>query len=354
MATRENNVFSKKITLFSIIYSLEIVYFHCNLSNWGEKGLPKPQGILEQTTFFVDNYVTVAVSFALTYFFFVSAYLLFYNLKWKNMLSKLWRRVKSLVLPLIIWNLVGYLIINCVLDRNPLNISEVIVGIYKGSFCGGTWFVGTLLTYLLLIVPIYVIMQIPVLSEIVVLFLFVQINYGIFDIPILRQSLGMFTLDAHFVAYMFGAYLALRWKQLLQCEQYKLGIKIIAAVMWLFSVLISIYEIDLIINPILLLLHPLMVWIMIPNKLVEKDLRKYNFSFMLFLLNMMVLKMISLFLTKFGILDRIVDFSQNKWANCLLVRFCMGTVIIAIIVGVFAVIRKRIPKVYNVIAGGRL
>lgn len=98
MAAANNTYFPKKISLLNVIATFMIVVLHAETPLRFGKDLS-----LEATPFVYSIYTLVQVAVPL--FFFISGLLFFYNCEWNDIPKKLFRRIFSLLLPFIIWNL---------------------------------------------------------------------------------------------------------------------------------------------------------------------------------------------------------------------------------------------------------
>lgn len=95
--SERNSYFSKKVVLLNVIATVLIVLLHAETPvRWGQN--------LDLQTYPFIWIVFTLTQFAVPLFFFISALLFYRNCEWRDIPTKLYRRIFSLVIPFIIWN----------------------------------------------------------------------------------------------------------------------------------------------------------------------------------------------------------------------------------------------------------
>jgi len=102
-----DNRISKKLTFFSFFFSLGMVVYH-SLGPIGAGRIVCKSAVEECLATGVNNIRGVWGSTAMYYFFFTSAFLLYYNIDESNWKRKVSSRVVSLGIPYLVWNLPFY------------------------------------------------------------------------------------------------------------------------------------------------------------------------------------------------------------------------------------------------------
>ena len=115
----KNSYFSKKVVFLNVVATILIVLLHSETPvRWGQElGL--------QTYPFIWAVYTLA-QVAVPLFFFISALLFYRNCEWKDIPTKLYRRIFSLVIPFLIWN-VFFVAVYWALQRIPFTASRMVI-----------------------------------------------------------------------------------------------------------------------------------------------------------------------------------------------------------------------------------
>ena len=102
----DNVLFSKKIRVFSFIFAAGMIGYHANATViW--KNILLTDSMRDTIFSILDKILTSMGSLGVTFFFIKSAFLLYYNLNRDNMKGKIIRRLKTLGIPFLIWNVLG-------------------------------------------------------------------------------------------------------------------------------------------------------------------------------------------------------------------------------------------------------
>lgn len=215
---------SNKIKYVSYVLSIFIVIRHTtNIANYNLSGAFAN----------IQNYIaTFAVSVAIPLFFAISGYLFFKNYDPKRFLEKWKRRIFTLVIPYLVWNLLGYLAVfipSCIpaLASHMNNVvtfsfTDFLLTLLYGEGAVGvivTWFMRNLIIYSILAPAFYFLLKNRYAGIATLAALFVA---GVF-VPYVN---GYCMYASYF---FFGSYFALNFKNAAE-KRYLLPAKIISVI----------------------------------------------------------------------------------------------------------------------------
>ncbi|MBR3885429.1 MAG: acyltransferase [Clostridia bacterium] len=131
-----NKKFSNKLTIFNFIFTLVICVYHFPLWKYGANS----------TYSFIREKIAYA---AMALFFLMSGFLLYQGINSKeDGIKKFQKRLYSLLIPYLIWNIVSIIFKNVLVDRiYPLSFVFLINAFLTGPSNGPIWYL--LVTYLL-------------------------------------------------------------------------------------------------------------------------------------------------------------------------------------------------------------
>jgi len=194
--------FWNKITIISFACSLMVIYTHAfNLETYGIK-----DGLIYNIEIITNTFNTNAVPF----FFAISGLLFFRNFQMNDIRIKYKKRVKTILIPYIIWCIIYYLFNVVVTNANiffnianvkpvELSISELINWLWNTEYYT-LWFLKNLIIFIALSPIEYFVLKnrkkIPmgIFSFVVAFFIIDAINVRILD---------------GFIFYLFGAYIGI-------------------------------------------------------------------------------------------------------------------------------------------------
>lgn len=217
-----NQSASEKFRWMSFWCSICIAFLHLSAS------------INPETTPQISYYQNLAVP-AMSYFFFSSAYFRYRNFDRSDYLPKLKKRIKSLLIPYICWNIIGYIV--CVaMDFVPFSFSGLVkmfifvyipgIELVHEPIIGALWFVIRLLTYEIALPFFYEIIKKKYrfyicIAVIIPLVCILHVNY---------YSFLYWT-----PVYLAGAFLAFHYKekleQRLDTSKYSTGLKLLGTIL---------------------------------------------------------------------------------------------------------------------------
>lgn len=130
-----NKFLSSKFKILSFYFTVAFVLYHAQYHP-----LLVNDGFDSFIYYRTLNLIILFSDVAMAYFFQTSAYLLYVNLTEENFGEKMKRRVKSLLIPFVIWNVLGLLKV-CVTDGIPRSKMTYITHFSIDPFDGPMWYV---------------------------------------------------------------------------------------------------------------------------------------------------------------------------------------------------------------------
>ena len=153
-----NNETSEKITTFSFFGNLLIFFHHANLLDY------YPEKITPLSVALMTICSKLAIP-AMSWFFFISGYLFFRNLTLGTIVRKLRTRIRTVVVPFVIWNIFG-VGLKCVkgVDVFSGGILDLIYNNFFFEFGGSCangplWYMFRLMEFALITPLIYLIIR---------------------------------------------------------------------------------------------------------------------------------------------------------------------------------------------------
>lgn len=347
--TEPNKHFSEKITWLSFIMSVFVMYIHANnLNNTG----------LAYTRKSFDYNITMLLGgaiggIAVPFFFMMSGYWyfrfdIFKKSAVKTILFKLKTRVKSLLIPYLLWNTLGMLFYMCI-TRIPfiskmMNVSEIIPitvkTLFKGVFCHAYYFPFWYLQNLILLTaltPLFLyILRKKKLVELIII-LFVVLNFFDFSIPLLQLSSILF--------FLLGSYFSVYHKNVFE-KRYTKKEGFIAGGVLLFRIIVYMYvpNNDIGINSLMLFVSVISLHVAIDfiDKYKLTWFKKQ--SFFIYASHIIPVTVIMKILSKIstGDCSASIAYLMTPWIALFIIYIAAK------------IVNKLMPKCYQVLCGGRM
>ena len=341
---------SNKIKYFTFIFTLLIVVYHAR----GEFRSAYASIALFQD-YLVELY-SLFGHFAMAFFFMTTGYLLYNNLTKDNACEKIKRRVKSLLIPFIIWNVI-FMIAEIVILHRPINgIYDLLIGFSFFPYDGPLWYVFAIFVLSLLATLIIRITDKRIHKAIVIIISLVSlfIYFYFYTTISVSESKEFITwivrFCGYFPCYLVGSYIGLFHKESIEktiCNKYKTIIKVLLIVCTIIWVIIidSLYF-----KEILTIASPILLWLIFDGEFFEKPLSEYvKNSFIIYASHGIVVS----FVTKF-IEPKLISTSNLSLAFVLLQPYlCAFVVYILCYIGVLLLSKFGLSKVVNIISGNR-
>lgn len=335
---------SYKISFTNILLAFLIVILHSNCEKtigWRNDGML----FAKLLKCFVDCLNGIG-HIAVPLFYIISAYLFYYNIKSsKDIYSKIKKRVKTLFVPYILWNVlfvfVFWVILNSPFSKymNMENDLDSLYNIMKAilnSEKTPLWFIRNLLFYVMLSPIIY---NISRYSFIIIL----SILGGMFASFVFKAS--YFSPLYWFPIYMLGVLFTKRDFEMFFQKSYT------SLVVWVFTILFFSFLLYLYVVYDMTYLYrfvaPICFWVLLDYVLmrIRFDKKKYwNYSFFIYCVHFFIINVFQ------KILYMMLG---NSNLSYLCIYMVTPIVVIPICIVVAKKCENRIPKVYSILTGGR-
>lgn len=342
--------FHKKVTVVSFLMQLGVVMVHLNTGQHFELN---PSGtfsdqICEWIYKLCFDGGTVSVSF----FMICSAFLLYYNLSRENMWEKFRRRLSSLLIPFIIWNVIGMGF--CAVywwntEGVDIIFSYIPFQLVMSRYCAVMWFSEALLFFLLFIPVILWIMRKKVVGELVLLGAFVcsYLDWAFLGKNILHQYIDfeIYRFLVYVPMYLLGAYLGVRFSKGIISEKYNCrGMKIGAVLLWILSYALP----GSFATYCLTMLRPLYIWILIDKRWLTFQLKWWmENNFFIYAIHYFLILAIVPVLCKVYSYVEVTNIFVTIW------RFVCFLIITLLCQVMGWLLMKFTPRVYGLCTGGR-
>ena len=291
-------------------------------------------------------------------FFAISGYLFYRTANWVNLKSKLKRRVNSLVVPYLVWNIIYLGIFSLITVFAPMgyqlsddtNVEFSLRGIAAGVFFFKQnyimWFIYQLIIYVALSPLLLFIYKNIWSSAALVIILGVLYSYGFHELPFLsKDTIAVGLMPNMFCYYSIGAILAMHQGVLEKLSNKKLAylLIVVAQFCWLFNrVGYKVFRYNSL-DFLFCFLSVLGVLLLMASKENRKSWGGQNCTFLVFAMHpimLIVMQKVSLIVLPHNLL--IASFAY----------FIYPVVIILFIYYADRLISK-VPRIHQVLTGGR-
>ena len=225
---------SYKITFLNFFFTMCIVIHHLNIS-----GMYQNNGAAK----LIINFISLLGYPAMTFFFFTSGFLFFYNLNdFNKYINKLISRIRTLIIPYILWNIITIAVFKIVGISNGVTFYKNMLLINgEGPINGPLWYIFRLVTYIIFISPIWLLIfnynfkekyKNEILKYINIFFIFLLIIYNIVTKP------SYYSFIYWLPIYLFGGFCSkyyLSFFNNMADKEYKSGYE------YLFYISIGVY-----------------------------------------------------------------------------------------------------------------
>ncbi|MCM3599409.1 acyltransferase [Robertmurraya korlensis] len=333
---------SKKITILSFLYAYLVVVIHSS-NSINYFGTDKSINFVT----YIENIIGEGVArIAVPSFFVISGILFFigFTPSINAFRSKYKSRAKSLLVPYLLWNVIGY-VYACIvplLAAKVISINTLPAEIGLKSFLIAVitaqyttfWFIGSLIICVVLSPVIYFLVSKPIFSEISIVLL--AVIWGVFA--------GRTGILVGLFFFSLGAYIILRLPNLIN-KKMTLKQTWVLIVAFIGVLLLNAYFYPTELVKMVILLGIPTVWVLydlFETKIKVTEFMKY--SFVIFaahsFVNQIILKTILVVLGK-GQIQAMFNYIVTPFLSVVLV----------IIAG--SLVRKYLPKIWSLLNGGR-
>lgn len=331
---------SKKIVILSLVFSIGMIVYHVMPTN-------SFSNIIDNNAFFgfLNDFCEQLGFIGLSFFFFVSAFLLYYNLSFGNLRAKLTRRIKSLVVPYILWNFLMYFVnayYRIGTDRFYLN---VLISKYADPL----WFVGALIL-LTAAAPacLLVLKNRYIGAGILILLLEVARRnwFGVADYFPAGLNVGRFL--GYVPVYFAGAYFGVHCFSLANnTPPPKIWVPLAAGLLLIGSFLIQLP----VVSHILVRIQIILFWLVLPSSLFAVKLKWwYQISFYTYATHVYILTWLKDHLRL--VYQTNYDYITVGWV--LVWRLALTAIAFGLILASAWLLIRFFPKIYQMLTGGRV
>lgn len=349
--------FSTKVVFFNFFYSLVMICYHANatvqFSNVISSG-SVPDQILEGI-----NLIFTGQSG--TYFFMLlSAFLLYRDITPDNAVEKVKRRMHTLLIPWLLWNLIG------LISYHPFgqSVKSIFCDFVMSRYCAQLWFVQALILFLVFI-PIFIrVLRMKGVRTIVVVLLFglgCLLYTGVLSI----QFLSAFTSEqfcreitrilVHLPVYCLGAYLGLNHADYIISEAYNERHRKAIAAVAVVVIVVSYLPMAAFFQVICFMLRSAALWAMCSKKMFTFEPKWWmQISFYTYAIHNFILHFTAEFVRLSGIFAEQYSSRTISIGFALLWRICMTGITFVLAAVSAAILMKFVPRFYELLSGGRV
>lgn len=341
--------FRNKIVLISTILAIGIVFLHLKFDN-------NITGILSE----IHNFFTFLEHTCVPMFFAISGYLFFRGFNVNQVKSKLLRRVKSLLVPYIIWNIIYvtfmYVMFQIGFIQN-LGFSSDIYGTLKAIFnaeCSPLWFLRYLMLFVCIAPLAYFVLRYRLLGGLLIITMlglnFYNYQLGYFEQGINVNANTLIMFNYQFVFFVTGAYASLCWNKYVETINKKNSMIAIIVMV----VLIGIFWVYLRTNGSIVSNH-LFRWLWIPvfwlsfDLLPEIQVRPWmKYTFFIYCTHMFIVYCAQ------GIAEKTYPYMGDWRPYLIYIEYILiGIFTIWFIATVAKIMKHKLPAIYSILSGAR-
>lgn len=339
---------SNKITFLSLIFSVSIVCVHLN-PTWDFQIISNDGGVFDVSFNYLNDLLTSLGSLAVSFFFLSSAFLLYRSYSIGQFPEKLKRRIMTLFVPLVLWNIL------CLVYKMRFEdgFLETLGNIVLSNYDGPLWFVVQILG-LFLLSPLFLWMfRNKLLGGVMTcLLFFLPLVFDTFIVPHLTDNTQQIALLSRTVYYLpiyfTGAYLAIHFDAFIQSEGYRKPMTWVISALVLLATLLPYNQV---IIQFLMPFQVLALWTILSKKSFRNPLSwRFQISFFLYASHAIVVGVVMRFLHKF-ILDETIPVSIGIafFSRLLFLVLCISCIYLAA-----CILIRWFPRIYSLLSGGRV
>jgi surface polysaccharide O-acyltransferase-like enzyme len=336
---------SNKITFLSFIMSIVIICYHLDPYDYFNH-IISHGSMIDSMAFNLNNFFNMLGSIAVAYFFMTSGFLLYYNTDRKNIIRKLVGRITTLLIPYIIWNLIGFLFYEHSLNHG---FYHIFVQFLQSGYCAQLWFVRELFILTALMPFIIYIIDKRLIGAIFLIAVLIA-SYIITSTLGEPTGFAASTLERIFrylPIYFIGAYIGRNFAHEEINETYHtIKYKTICLVLLIISY--SSYS-----SPIVWFIQrmqPIFLWVLLDKYKFKFSMHWYlQVSFYIYAIHSFIIVSFKKVGNRLGLID-----SNISLSTAVLIR--IGITLLTLLIAVISafILIKIIPKLFKVLSGGRV
>jgi hypothetical protein len=342
-----DNDFSHKITVFSLCLAVSIVCYHLNPTFDFQK-ITNDGGFVDSVSNYLNELLTSFGGLALSYFFLNSAFLTYRNFSLGQFPEKLKRRIRSLFVPLLLWNIL------CLVYKMRFDdgFMETVKNILLSNYCGPLWFVVQLLVMFLLSPVFHWILKHKTVGLcMVALAFFLPPFFDLHVVGLISINVGsqlVLSRTVHYLPlFLMGIFLALHFDAFVQQERYRTKFLLIFSALVLVA---SLLPFEHVVLDFLRQFQILALWVLVPKKWFQKKLPwTFGISFFIYASHAIVIGVIMRLLHHF-VLDETMAVSIG---TAMVARLFFTLISVTSIYLASWILIRWFPKIYAILTGGR-
>ena len=345
--SKPSDYFSRKVTIVSFVMAIFVIYIHAN--NLKYYGIPVDQHTLVNVT--VKLFAEVIGGIAVPFFFMLSGYWLFrFDITDSSataiLFSKIQKKVKTLVVPYLLWNAFGmvfYITVTHVpflsaLMNNgkaiEITIPNIVEGLFLHKYYFTFWYLQDLIILTALSPVLLMVLKNRYVGIALMLVSFLT-NAASIDLIIVRTSSLMF--------FMLGAYISIYAREYFETDKGNVTVYLSG---FILAGIVRYYHIP-VAEQIAFLASPILFWkgidLLIPMKKLKEPKGFISQSFFIYASHVIPITIIGHILSKAG--------RGMAWAACS--YLISPWITLGLIYLIAKLLHKLCPNFYRMICGYR-
>lgn len=348
-----DKLFGRKVIVINFIYSVILLLHHADADVFFN---------IVQTESWADSVAhQINVWFKRTdgiyYFMMLSAFLLYHDLSENNVRDKFRRRIRTLVIPWAVWNLIG-LISYHDFDQG---IGYLLRSYFTSRFCPQIIYVEVLIILLLFIPLFRRVFKVRYVREAVLAAIYLIIYWGI---PILQTAdfwpsellrSDVTRVLVYVPIYCMGVYLGLNHAEFVLSEEYNNKHRVFSLVTALLVILIPYIFQGGFIGYALGNLQFAGIWIILSKKYFTFESKWWmQISFYMYVIHNFVLYWEVKAIMLLGLFGQQFSSSMVTESFALMWRFMLSAIAVPLIIVSVKILLRFTPKFYAALSGGKM
>lgn len=302
--SKPSDYFSRKVTIVSFVMSIFVIYIHAN--NLKYYGIPADGHTLANVI--VNIFAEVIGGIAVPFFFIISGYWLFrFDITDSSatafLLSKIQKKVRTLVFPYLLWNAFGMVFyftvtnvpfLSALMNNGKvieITISNIVEGLFLHKYYFPFWYLQDLII-LTALSPLLLMLLKRRLASIALISVLFLVNMASIDLVIVRTPSLMF--------FMLGAYISIYARDVFENDKSN---AIVYLLSFALAGIVRYYHIP-VANQIGFFASPILLWrgidLLIPVKKMNKPKWFVSQSFFIYASHVIPVTIIGHLLSKAG------------------------------------------------------
>lgn len=331
--------FSNKIKWINLFFIITVVAMHC-VREW--------ETYYGSSDSVISSFLINLEVYAMACFFMMSGFWLFYEYEKYTYFEMIRKKIYSILVPYILWGVLNLIIVQAVslvetgqMKYSALDSIKSLLFIQIGTINfqplnDPLWYLIRIMTYFIVAPVLYYLIKNKVVGAISLLVL-----------AMASSSFGYYSFGRWLFVFCFGGYIGLHYKEnIIKAANRSRGISLTFTLL-IYIALCALYpyfnRYELLKNSDDVIAIIIILGIIILGKNPSIQMRHSNYSFMLYCSHMIWM----------AYLVKIVNAMMGKWVD---EGICQGIVVLVCGFGVaiiYLVLKKFMPGVYRVLAGGR-